>query len=113
MRILVLGGDGYLGWPTALHLSQAGHEVAVADNFVRRHYDDELGVEALVPFEPLRTRIAVWREVTGFKLGIYGGGLSDGMGIDHVIDDLRTEAALDSALARAAPYSMIVRKHRV
>jgi len=43
MRILVLGGDGYLGWPTALHLSQAGHEVAVADNFVRRHYDDELG----------------------------------------------------------------------
>jgi nucleoside-diphosphate-sugar epimerase len=49
MRILVLGVDGYLGWPTALHLSQAGHEVTVADNFVRRHYDDELGVESLVP----------------------------------------------------------------
>ena len=49
MRILVLGGDGYLGWPTALHLSQAGHEVGVADNFVRRYYDDELGVESLVP----------------------------------------------------------------
>ena len=43
MKILVLGGDGYLGWPTALHLSEAGHEVAVADNFVRRHYDNELG----------------------------------------------------------------------
>jgi len=53
MKILVLGGDGYLGWPTALHLSQAGHEVAVADNFIRRHYDDELGVESLVPIEPL------------------------------------------------------------
>ena len=65
MRILVLGGDGYLGWPTALHLSQAGHQVAVADNFVRRHYDDELGVESLVPIEPLRTRIAVWQELTG------------------------------------------------
>ena len=58
MRILVLGGDGYLGWPTALHLSPAGHEVAVADNFARRHYDDELGVESLVPIEPLRSRIA-------------------------------------------------------
>ena len=60
MKILVLGGDGYLGWPTALHLSEQGYDVAVADNFVRRHYDDELGVESLVPIEPLRTRIAVW-----------------------------------------------------
>src|SRR6202042_2921532 len=67
MKILVLGGDGYLGWPTALHLSQAGHEVAVADNFVRRHYDNELGVESLVPIEPLQTRIAVWQELTGKK----------------------------------------------
>ena len=77
MRILVLGGDGYLGWPTALHLSQAGHEVAVADNFVRRHYDDELGVESLVPIEPLRTRIAVWQEFTGKKVGMYIGDLTD------------------------------------
>ncbi len=58
MRILVLGGDGYLGWPTALRLSEHGHEVAIADNFARRHYDDELGVESLVPIEPLRSRIA-------------------------------------------------------
>ena len=77
MKILVLGGDGYLGWPTALHLSQAGHEVAVADNFVRRHYDDELGVESLVPIEPLRTRIAVWQELTGKKIGMYVGDLTD------------------------------------
>src|SRR5580704_12065731 len=49
MKILVLGGDGYLGWPTALHLSDAGHEVAVVDNFARRGYDNELGVESLVP----------------------------------------------------------------
>src|SRR5262249_2146763 len=77
MRILVLGGDGYLGWPTALHLSQAGHEVAVADNFIRRHYDDELGVESLVPIEPLRTRIAAWRELTGQQIGMYVGDLTD------------------------------------
>ncbi len=89
MSILVLGGDGYLGWPTALHLSQAGHEVAVADNFVRRHYDDELGVESLVPIEPLRTRIAVWRELTGFTIGMYIGDLTDAMFTYHVIEDFR------------------------
>jgi nucleoside-diphosphate-sugar epimerase len=56
MRILVLGGDGYLGWPTALHLSDRGHHVAVADSFVRRRYDHELGVWSLVPIEPLSAR---------------------------------------------------------
>src|SRR5256885_1687398 len=97
MRILVLGGDGYLGWPTALHLSQAGHEVAVADNFVRRHYDDELGVESLVPIEPLRTRIAVWQELTGFTIGMYIGDLTDAMFTYHVIDDFRPEAVVHYA----------------
>ena len=62
MRILVLGGDGYLGWPTALHLSGLGHEVAVNDNFARRGYDEEMGVESLVPIATLEERIAVWRE---------------------------------------------------
>src|ERR1019366_8090574 len=65
MRILVLGGDGYLGWPTALHLSACGHDGAVADNFARRGYDHELGVDSLVPIETLQTRVAVWREHTG------------------------------------------------
>ena len=58
MKILVLGGDGYLGWPTALHLSERGHDVAVADNFARRQYDFELGVDSLVPIEPLQTRVS-------------------------------------------------------
>ena len=113
MRILVLGGDGYLGWPTALHLSQAGHEVAVADNFVRRHYDDELGVESLVPIEPLRTRIAVWRELTGFTIGMYIGDLTDAMFTYHVIEDFRPNAVVHYAEQRAAPYSMIDRRHAV
>ena len=54
MKVLVLGGDGYLGWPTALHLSQVGHDVAVADNFARRGYDHEMGVDSLVPIESLQ-----------------------------------------------------------
>src|SRR5438874_567104 len=113
MRILVLGGDGYLGWPTALHLSQAGHEVAVADNFVRRHYDDELGVESLVPIEPLRTRIAVWQELTGFTIGMYIGDLTDPIFTYHIIGDFRPEAVVHYAEQRAAPYSMIDRAHAV
>ena len=65
MKILVLGGDGYLGWPTALHLSALGHEVAVNDNFARRGYDVEMGVDSLVPIVTLEERIAAWAEVGG------------------------------------------------
>jgi UDP-sulfoquinovose synthase len=113
MKILVLGGDGYLGWPTALHLSAAGHEVAVADNFVRRHYDNELGVESLVPIEPLQTRIAVWRELTGKKIGMYVGDLTDAIFTYHIIRDFEPEAVVHFAEQRAAPYSMIDRAHAV
>ena len=113
MRILVLGGDGYLGWPTALHLSEAGHEVAVADNFIRRHYDNELGVESLVPIEPLQTRIAVWEELTGKKIGLYVGDLTDAIFTYHIIRDFEPEAVVHFAEQRAAPYSMIDRAHAV
>src|SRR5271156_1643216 len=77
MRILVLGGDGYLGWPTALHLSEVGHEVGVVDNFVRRQYDHELGVESLVPIETLATRIKAWKDVSGKSITSYVGDLCD------------------------------------
>ena len=113
MKILVLGGDGYLGWPTALHLSEAGHEVAVADNFVRRHYDNELGVESLVPIEPLQNRIAVWQELTGKKIGLYVGDLTDAIFTYHIIRDFEPEAVVHFAEQRAAPYSMIDRWHAV
>jgi UDP-sulfoquinovose synthase len=113
MKILVLGGDGYLGWPTALHLSQAGHDVAVADNFARRSYDNELGVESLVPIEPLRTRIAVWRELTGASIGCYVGDLTDPLFTYHIIRDFEPEAVVHFAEQRAAPYSMIDRRHAV
>ena len=65
MRILVLGGDGYLGWPTALHFSQGGHDVGVVDNLVRRHYDDEMGSNSLVPIRQLHRRVATWKDVSG------------------------------------------------
>ena len=113
MKILILGGDGYLGWPTALHLSQAGHEVAVLDNFARRGYDFELGVESLVPIEPLQSRIEIWRELTGQRIGCYIGDLCDAQFIYEVLADFEPSAVVHYAEQRAAPYSMIDRRHAV
>ena len=113
MKILVLGGDGYLGWPAALHLSHSGHNVAVADNFARRQYDHELGVESLVPIETLRTRVAAWRELTGETIETYVGDLTDADFTYYVIRDYRPDAVVHFAEQRAAPYSMIDRKHAV
>jgi UDP-sulfoquinovose synthase len=113
MRILVLGGDGYLGWPTALHLSQTGHEVAVADNFARRAYDNELGVDSLVPIEPLQARIAVWKELSGQDIGLYVGDLCDPVFTYKMIGEFRPDAVVHFAEQRAAPYSMIDRAHAV
>ncbi len=113
MRILVLGGDGYLGWPTALGLSAAGHQVAVADNFARRGYDHELGVESLVPIEPLQARVAVWRELTGSSIGVFVGDLTDPVFCHRVITEFGPDAVVHFAEQRAAPYSMIDRAHAV
>src|SRR5215213_3672759 len=65
MRVLILGGDGFCGWPTALHLSARGHEVAIVDNGSRRRIDAELGAGSLTPISPLADRLEAWREVSG------------------------------------------------
>ena len=113
MRILVLGGDGYLGWPTALHLSQKGHDVGVVDNLVRRHYDDEMGVGSLVPIRQLQRRVATWKEVSGHTVQPFIGDLTN---YNFVTDTLRAfgpEAVVHFAEQRSAPYSMIDRDHAV
>ena len=113
MRILVLGGDGYLGWPTAMYLSAQGHTVGVLDNAVRRQYDEELGSGSLVPIESLRTRVKAWERVSGELIEIFHGDLCDA---DFTYDALRIfhpDAVVHFAEQRAAPYSMIDRKHAV
>ena len=65
MRVIILGGDGFCGWPTALHLSARGHEVAIVDNLSRRNIDNELEVESLTPIRPMGERLQAWREVSG------------------------------------------------
>lgn len=113
VRVLVLGGDGYLGWPTALHLSDTGHETAVLDNLARRGYDEELGVRSLVPIEDLETRIAAWQEVSGQPITAYKGDLLDADFVYRVLTEFRPEAIVHFAEQRAAPYSMIDRQHAV
>src|SRR5580698_1461516 len=85
VRILVLGGDGYLGWPTAIHLSAAGHQVGVADSFVRRAYDAELGFDSLVPIAPLDARLAAWQQVSGEHLPLFVGDLVDGAFVHQMV----------------------------
>lgn len=113
MRILVLGGDGYLGWPTALHLSDRGHEVAVLDNFARRSYDNELGVQSLVPIESLHHRVRAWYEVSGKQLDLFVGDLCDADFTLNAVRTFRPDAIVHYAEQRAAPYSMIDQKHAV
>src|SRR5438132_3100706 len=113
MRILVLGGDGYLGWPTALHLSDCGHQVGIADSFVRRQYDHELGVRSLVPIEPLAVRVRVWQELTEQRIDTFVGDLTDAQFTTELLHAFRPEAIVHFAEQRSAPYSMIDRKHAV
>ena len=113
MQILVLGGDGYLGWPTALHLSAQGHEVAVNDNFARRGYDEEMGVESLIPIATLEDRIAAWQEISGKTIKAYIGDLCDPTFVHQMIRDFRPNTVVLFAEQRAAPYSMISQAHAV
>jgi len=113
MRILVLGGDGYLGWPTALHLSAAGHEVAVADSFARRGYDRELGVTSLVSIASLERRVSVWREVSGGQMTTFVGDLTDSDFTKGTITEFRPDTIVHFAEQRSAPYSMIDQAHAV
>ena len=113
MKILVLGGDGYLGWPTALYLSRRGHQVGVVDNFARRGYDAEMGVGSLVPIAPLSTRIDRWKEVSGFDIRQFDGDLTDPLFVSSVLASFEPEAVVLFAEQRSAPYSMIDRSHAV
>jgi UDP-sulfoquinovose synthase len=113
VRVLVLGGDGYLGWPTALHLSDSGHETAVLDNFARRRYDEELGVQSLVAIEDLDVRAAAWKDISGKEMPVYTGDLLDAEFVYDVLREFAPDAVVHFAEQRAAPYSMIDREHAV
>jgi UDP-sulfoquinovose synthase len=113
MRIAVLGGDGYCGWATALYLSRKGHSVAIADNFARRQWDHELGVQTLTPIRPLSDRLKIWQELTGNTIKLFVGDVMEYDFLSALINDFEPQAVVHFAEQRSAPYSMIDRKHAV
>jgi UDP-sulfoquinovose synthase len=113
MRILILGGDGYLGWPTALRFSARGHEVSVVDNFSRRRWHTEHGTASLTPIGELEERIAAWREVSGEQIRSYVGAVEDGDFLDEVVAETKPEVVVHYGQQASAPFSMLSRERAV
>ena len=113
MRVLVAGGDGFCGWPTALYLSAQGYEVLIADNFSRRGWDEELGTESLTRISGLEDRVSRWKELTEREIGVAVGDLTDERFVHEVLDGFKPEAFVHFAEQRSAPYSMIDRSHAI
>ena len=113
MKIVVAGGDGFCGWPTALYLSQKGHDVTIVDNLVRREIDVELGSNSVTPILPLEERVAAWKEVSGKDIEVRIADLTDYDAVASVFQDLEPEAFVHFAEHRSAPYSMIDREHAI
>jgi len=107
MRILVLGGDGYLGWPTAMYLSTHGHTVGVIDNFAKRRWEMELNVEPLVPIHTLHDRVKAWEEVAGQKIELFVGDLRNYEVVLRAFEAFEPEAIVHYGEQPSAPYSMI------
>ena len=107
MRILVLGGDGFCGWPTSLYLSDRGHDVTIVDNLSRRKIDIELEVESLTPIRPVGERLRAWHEVTGRQIGYVNLDIATEYdALADVLATTRPDAIVHFAEQRAAPYSM-------
>lgn len=106
MRVLILGGDGYLGWPTAMHFSAAGDEVWVADNFAKRQWELEEGIQPLRPVPTLHRRVARWRELTNNPIHLRVGDLTNHRFVYKLLEEARPDAIVHYAEQPSAPYSM-------
>src|SRR5580700_7989935 len=113
MKIIVLGGDGYCGWATALYLSAKGHSVSIVDNYVRRLWDHELGAQTLTPILPLSDRLRIWTRLTGKNIDLFVGDVMDYDFLISTVRQVQPDAIIHFAEQRSAPYSMIDRKHAV
>ena len=113
MRILVLGGDGYLGWPTAMYLANKGHDVAVVDSFHRRLWDAEIGADSLIPIYPLHERIRVWNSLGNKPIKMYVGDITEWDFLEALWKEFEPESIVHYAEHRAAPFSMLSRRHAV
>ena len=113
MRVLILGGDGYLGWPTAMRFSARGHDVTVVDNFSRRRWHAQQGTDSLLPIRTLEERIAAWKEVSGKEIATHVGSIEDGDFLEQVVIETKPEAIVHYGEQPSAPYSMASRENAV
>lgn len=113
MKILILGGDGFCGWPTSLHLSDRGHEVAIVDNLSRRNIDNELEVSSLTPISPIGMRLAAWKELTGKEVAFHNFNIAEHYHrLYTLLLEFQPDAVVHFAEQRAAPYSMKSSRHK-
>jgi len=113
MKVLILGGDGYLGWPTAMYLSRRGHSVAIMDNCLKRSWEQEVGVEPLFPIHTLKERLECWRKVSGQEIHLFAADLQDYSAVQASLDDFLPDAIVHYGQQPSAPYSMMDRDHAV
>ena len=113
MKVLVIGGDGYCGWATALYLSNRGYEVGILDSLVRRHWDSELCVETLTPIAPIQQRIQRWHDLTGKSIDLFIGDINNYDFLSKALHQFQPEAIVHFGEQRSAPFSMIDREHAV
>jgi len=113
VKILVLGGDGFCGWPTALHLSAQGYEVVIADNLSRRKIDIELECDSLTPIRPMGERLRVWEELTGNRIDFHNINVAENYRqLLDLITEWQPDGIIHFAEQRAAPYSMKSSNHK-
>ena len=112
-RVMIIGGDGYCGWATALHLSQRGYEVSIVDNLCRRQFDDQLGFNSLTPIKSIHERVRKWEEVSGRKIELFVGDVCDYEFLGATFEKFNPTAAVHFGEQRSAPYSMMDRSRAV
>ncbi|MFO5527348.1 MAG: NAD-dependent epimerase/dehydratase family protein [Cuspidothrix sp.] len=113
MKVLVIGGDGYCGWATALYLSNRGYEVGILDSLVRRHWDNELGMETLTPIAPIHQRLQRWQDLTSKSIDLFIGDITNYEFLHKALHEFQPTAIVHFGEQRSAPFSMIDREHAV
>jgi len=113
MKVLIVGGDGYCGWATALYLSEHGFDVGIVDSLVRRHWDQTLSIDTLTPIAPIRQRIQRWHQLTGRTIDLFIGDITDYSFVQHFMREFEPESIVHFGEQRSAPFSMIDREHAV
>ncbi|WP_138506055.1 NAD-dependent epimerase/dehydratase family protein [Nostoc sp. PA-18-2419] len=113
MKVLVIGGDGYCGWATALYLSNRGYEVGILDSLVRRHWDNELGVETLTPIALIQQRLQRWQDLAGKSIDLFIGDITNYEFLNKALHEFQPNAIVHFGEQRSAPFSMIDREHAV